>query len=96
MKTQSGGIFSQPCGGYSAVFAPDGRRLSRPVPPTEEGMVYAELDLDFIVACRHFIDPIGHFSRPDLLWLGVDAREKKHVRHIKGEEGQEPLQDMDI
>ena len=24
--------------------------------------------------------PVGHYSRPELLWLGVDAREKKHVR----------------
>lgn len=44
--------------------------------------------MDLLVDMRHFADPIGHYSRPDLLWLGVDNREKKHVRS-EGGDGQE-------
>jgi nitrilase len=67
-------------GGHSAIFAPDGRRLTKPIPADEEGFVYADLPMDMLVGCRHFADPVGHYSRPELLWLGVDKREKKCVR----------------
>ncbi|GCB25404.1 arylacetonitrilase [Aspergillus awamori] len=67
-------------GGASAVIAPDGRRLTEPLPANEEGLVYADLDLDMILTCRHFVDACGHYSRPDLLWLGVDTREKTQHR----------------
>ncbi|GKZ92559.1 hypothetical protein AnigIFM63604_011309 [Aspergillus niger] len=67
-------------GGASAVIAPDGRRLTEPLPANKEGFVYADLDLDMILTCRHFVDACGHYSRPDLLWLGVDTREKTQHR----------------
>ncbi|KAF2878239.1 cyanide hydratase/nitrilase-like protein [Massariosphaeria phaeospora] len=80
MKVHDSPLFSKPGGGHSAVYGPDGRRLTEPIPPEQEGMVYAELPLDLITTVRHFVDAVGHYSRPDLLWLGVDAREKKCVR----------------
>lgn len=46
--------------------------------------------MDMLVSLRHFADPVGHYSRPELLWLGVDAREKKHVRR----EGDEAVADQ--
>jgi len=54
--------------------------MTKPLPADQEGLVYAELPMDMLVTVRHFSDPVGHYSRPDLLWLGVDTREKKHVR----------------
>jgi nitrilase len=36
--------------------------------------------MDLLTTMRHFADPVGHYSRPELLWLGVDSREKMHVR----------------
>jgi hypothetical protein len=44
-----------------------------------EGIVYADLDLSKVVATRGFLDVVGHYSRPDLLWLGVDGRQKEAV-----------------
>jgi hypothetical protein len=44
-----------------------------------EGIVYADLDLSKVVATRGFLDIVGHYSRPDLLWLGVDQEPKKNV-----------------
>ncbi|PSN68107.1 carbon-nitrogen hydrolase [Corynespora cassiicola Philippines] len=69
-----------PGGGFSAVFAPDGRRLTQPIPPSEEGFVYADLPMDFCTTIRSFVDAHGHYSRPELLWLGVDKRKKECVR----------------
>ncbi|KAF1844530.1 cyanide hydratase/nitrilase-like protein [Cucurbitaria berberidis CBS 394.84] len=88
-KTAGNFLFGQPGGGQSAVYGPDGRRLTKPIPQEEEGFIYAELPLDMLVSMRHLADPIGHYSRPELLWLGVDTREKKHVRREGGEEQQE-------
>lgn len=88
-KTE-GTFFGASGGGHSAVYAPDGRRLTKAIPADQEGFVYADLPMDMLVGLRHFADPVGHYSRPELLWLGVDKREKRHVRgevDINGENG---------
>jgi nitrilase len=72
-------------GGHSAIYGPDGRCLTKSLPPDQEGFIYADLPMDMLVSMRHFADPVGHYSRPELLWLGVDAREKNHVRAEGGE-----------
>lgn len=82
--TRDGPIFNVPGGGCSAVFGPDGRRLTEPMAETEEGLVYTDLDLDSILEARSFVDVCGHYSRPDMLWLGVDSREKSHLRFDEG------------
>jgi nitrilase len=79
-------MFGLPGGGHSAVYAPDGRRLTKPLPADEEGFVCADLDMEMLVSMRHFADPVGHYSRPELLWLGVDSREKPHVRREGGDD----------
>jgi nitrilase len=80
-STSGNPMFGVIGGGHSAVYGPDGRRLTKPIPADEEGFVYAELEMDMLVSMRHFADPVGHYSRPELLWLGVDSREKKCVRY---------------
>ncbi|RYP42081.1 hypothetical protein DL768_010397 [Monosporascus sp. mg162] len=82
LKTQEGLICQQPGGGHSCVIAPDGRRLTAPLGDgtgVAEGIVYADLDLTKVVATRGFLDVVGHYSRPDLLWLGVDRRQREVV-----------------
>lgn len=80
MKTETGSIMNVPGGGSSAVFAPDGRKISIDIPETEEGLVYSTLDMNLILEAKAFLDVCGHYSRPDLLWLGVDRNEKSHVK----------------
>jgi nitrilase len=93
MKTETGLIYHTPGGGCSAIYGPDGRRLTQFLPETEEGLVYADLDSTLIVGARTLVDSCGHYSRPDMLWLGVDARERKHVdyqgtQQVKGDESE--------
>ncbi|PGH10952.1 hypothetical protein AJ79_05198 [Helicocarpus griseus UAMH5409] len=88
MKTvPEGGMFQRPGGGHSAAIGVDGRRLMGALgegDPAVEGIVFADLDLERIVANRAFLDVVGHYSRPDLLWLGV---EKGGREVVVGREG---------
>ena len=68
-----------PGGGFSAVFAPDGRRLTEPVESTVEDIIFTDLDMDMVVAAKIFVDITGHYSRPDLMSLQVDTRVKKVI-----------------
>lgn len=80
--TESGLSCNRPGGGHSCIIGPDGRRLTPPAGDGKadtEGIVYGDLDLTQIVATRGWLDTVGHYSRPDLLWLGVDRQQKEVV-----------------
>ena len=85
MKTAGGLLMSSPGGGSSAIFGPDGRRLSDPVDSTTETIIYADLDLDEIVRIKMFADSVGHYSRPDLMCLCTCKDVKKMVLSEEGE-----------
>ncbi len=56
-------------GGFARIFAPDGTLMHRPLPETEEGIVYADIDLGMISLAKSAADPAGHYSRPDVTRL---------------------------
>jgi nitrilase len=56
-------------GGFTRIFAPDGTLMHRPLPETEEGIVYADIDLGIISLAKAAADPSGHYSRPDVTRL---------------------------
>ena len=72
-------MWGNPGGGSSAVIAPDGSIMTKNLGPTEEGIVYAEINHDLIALNKSFVDLVGHYSRPDLFTLVVDDRAKSHV-----------------
>ncbi|KAL0061309.1 hypothetical protein AAF712_011887 [Marasmius tenuissimus] len=79
-------------GGFAAIYAPDGRDLVKPLASTEEGILYADIDLDEISTSKLVIDPAGHYSRPDLLSLNVNTTVNPLVRqHGKKEQEYELL-----
>jgi nitrilase len=63
--------------GGSAILAPDGSYLARPL-YDEEGILYAELDPSRLLAERQRFDPAGHYHRPDVLRLGVSPSARAH------------------
>ena len=67
-------------GGCACIIAPDGRKLAEDLGEEEEGLLIADLDFSEILKVKAMLYVHGHYSRPDLLWLGVDSREKKQVR----------------
>lgn len=78
MGTKEAALMNTPGGGSSAIIGPDGRMLSEPLEPATEGLVVADIDPSMSIMARSFLDICGHYSRPDLLWLGCDTRERKH------------------
>ena len=56
--------------GGSAILAPDGSYLAGPL-YDEEGILYADLEPDTLLAERQRFDAVGHYSRPDVLQLTV-------------------------
>ncbi len=45
----------------------------------QEGLVSAGIDLDDIIKARYDMDPVGHYSRPDIFKLTVDETERPPV-----------------
>lgn len=79
-RNANAALFNAPGGGSSAIFGPDGRKLSDDLPEEEEGILYADIDLDEILKVKGFLDACGHYSRPDLLWLGVNSEPQELKR----------------
>ncbi|KAJ8071095.1 hypothetical protein OCU04_001438 [Sclerotinia nivalis] len=76
-STEGGLLMSAPGGGASVIIGPDGRVMSSRLESATEGIVYGDIDLDQAIFARSFLDICGHYSRPDLLWLGCDTRGRK-------------------
>ncbi|KAK6911034.1 hypothetical protein L486_05286 [Kwoniella mangroviensis CBS 10435] len=72
-----------PGGGSSHIFGPDGKILAGPMAPHEEGILYADADLGAILDAKAYADPVGHYSRPDLLRVVVDREPKRPVIYLE-------------
>ncbi|MEL7030478.1 MAG: nitrilase-related carbon-nitrogen hydrolase, partial [Pseudomonadota bacterium] len=71
-----------PGGGVSQIYSPDGRTLCEPLGPSEEGVLYADIDLDVITYAKAVADPAGHYSRPDVTRLLLDANPKQPLERV--------------
>ena len=69
-------------GGSSAIIAPGGKYLAEPL-KDDEGILYAELDLNAIADWAHLHDAVGHYSRPDLFSLLTNTEEYRVTQPMK-------------
>lgn len=65
-------------GGCSRIYGPGGRMITKELDEGEEGLVYADIDLDEIVIAKNAYDPAGHYARPDATCL-VHHREPRRA-----------------
>jgi aliphatic nitrilase len=59
-------------GGFARIYGPEGSPLGENLPETGEGLVVADLDFSMIAIAKSAADPVGHYSRPDVLRLLVN------------------------
>ena len=65
-------------GCHTAVISPEGRYLAGPL-PEGEGLAIAVLDRSLITKRKRMMDSVGHYSRPDLLGLRLNASPARQV-----------------
>jgi nitrilase/aliphatic nitrilase len=63
------------------VISPEGRYLAGPL-AEGEGLAIAELDRALITKRKRMMDSIGHYSRPDILGLRLNAAPASQVELI--------------
>lgn len=66
-------------GGFARIYGPEGSPLAEPLPETEEGILYADLDPALLAIAKSAADPVGHYSRPDVLRLLVNRNPSPKV-----------------
>lgn len=66
--------FLKPGGGHAMIFGPDGRPLAEPLDESAEGILVADADPAMIAIAKSAADPVGHYSRPDVMHLVLNRR----------------------
>jgi nitrilase len=59
--------------GNSCIIAPNGKFIAGPL-EAEEGILYAEIDLQQIIAAKRMFDVVGHYSRPDVFKFSLKSK----------------------
>jgi nitrilase len=67
--------------GDSVVIAPGGAIVAGPL-RGEEGILYADVDLERIASARRSFDVVGHYARPDVFQLHVNSTALTPVEFI--------------
>lgn len=66
--------------GGSCIAGPDGKWILEPVANTE-GLLIETIDFNRVLEERQNFDPVGHYSRPDVLQLKVNRERQRSVIH---------------
>ena len=59
--------------GNSCIIGPNGKILAGPL-EAEEGILYADIDLNAILAAKRMFDAAGHYARPDVFRFEVKEK----------------------
>src|SRR5258708_35713502 len=74
--------FRQRADGNAVIYGPDGSSLAEKLPPDQEGILYADIDLGMIGVAKTAADPAGHYSRPDVTRPLPNSSRANRVEHF--------------
>jgi len=72
-------ILSSPQSSFTGVFAPGGALFSETVAPGEEGIIYADCDIEAIIGPKLRHDVAGQYNRFDVLSLNLNRTANKPI-----------------
>jgi aliphatic nitrilase len=75
--------------GFTGVFGPDSRSCSETLPPGEEGIIYADCDMEAIIGPKLRHDVAGHYNRFDVLSLNLNRSPSKPIFEYEDKERRE-------
>jgi nitrilase len=61
------------------VIAPGGKIVAGPK-NKEQGILYAEIDLQQVANAKRVLDVAGHYSRPDIFTLHVNKQAQSPIK----------------
>jgi nitrilase len=67
--------------GNSCIVAPNGKFIAGPY-ESEEGILYADIDLSQITAAKRMFDVTGHYSRPDIFGFTLNKKTNSSMEVI--------------
>ena len=65
----------------TAIISPEGKHLA-PALTEGEGFIYADLDFRLIDKRKRMMDSVGHYARPELLNLQMNAKKAEYVEGL--------------
>lgn len=80
-------VLANPGNGFTGVIGPNGEVIGKPVPEEEEGIAYAEIDLESAIKWKMFHDISGNYNRFDIVSLKLDKGLRRPI--IDGSWGNE-------
>ena len=73
-------IYKPGFGAGARIIHPAGYEIGNVVPPHEEGIAYAEIDLDEIIEIKYKIDTAGHYSKGNVVQVSLNRNPQPAVR----------------
>jgi aliphatic nitrilase len=72
-----------PGGGRASAFGPDGQPLAVPLNEHADGLLVVDVDLSLIALAKSVADPVGHYSRPDVMRLLLNREPAPRVVRMR-------------
>jgi aliphatic nitrilase len=83
-------LFGRKQSAFTGIIGPNGAVMGNPL-IDEEGIVYAEIDLNRCIQPKQMHDILGHYNRFDIFELRVNRRSQSNIQFIDSKEDWEKL-----
>jgi len=83
-------LFERKQSAFSGIIGPNGAVMGQPL-IDEEGIVYAEIDLNRCIQPKQMHDILGHYNRFDIFDLRVNRRSQTNIQFLDSNEDWEKL-----